>query len=65
MCDRRELEKMREQRDDAIVRGVEAKRFAGRWASAEKENAELRQTLATTLDELAETCAILAELTGE
>lgn len=65
MCDRRELDKLREQRDDAIGRAVDAKRFAKRWAAAENENAELRATLAATLDELAATCAQLAELTGQ
>lgn len=65
MCDRRELDKLREQRDDAIGRAVAAKRFAGRWAAAEDENRELRANLAATLDELAATCALLAELTGQ
>lgn len=64
MCDNRELDRLREQRDDAIGRAVDAKRFATRWAAAEEENAELRATLAATLDELAATCALLAELTG-
>ncbi len=69
MCDRRELDKLREQRDDAITRGVAAKvaaqRFAGRWVAIEEENRELRANLAATLDELAATCALLAELTGQ
>lgn len=65
MCDRRELDKLREQRDDAIGRAVEAKRYARRWAATEDENRELRANLAATLDELAATCALLAELTGQ
>lgn len=64
MCDRRELDKIREQRDDAIERAVRAKRLASLWASAEGENIELRAALADALDELAATCALLAELTG-
>lgn len=64
MCDRRELDKIREQRDDAIGRAVAGKAYARLWTAAEEDIVTLRATLTATLDELAECCALLAELTG-
>lgn len=76
MCDRRELERVREQRDDAIERAVEIqgrhdrtvvayKRFAGIYASSEEENVSLRAALVEAVDELAACTALLADLAGE
>jgi hypothetical protein len=65
MCDRRELDKLREQRDDAIGRAVEARRIVRLWIATENENRELRAALSEALDELAATRALLAELTGQ
>lgn len=65
MCDRRGLDKLREQRDDAIGRAVAGQAYNRLWLVVEEENRTLRETLAATLDELAQTCALLADLTGQ
>lgn len=57
MCDRRELERMREQRDDAIGRAVDA---AGQLADITTERDALAEILHETTQELAEATARLA-----